>query len=307
MMWFLLIVLVILLEPLAIGFLRRRPMNAAAQAQAPGQFADLPSGKTHYQWKGPQDGPVAVCVHGLTTPSYVWGAIVQGLTLMDYRVLTYDLYGRGYSDRVGGSQNAEFFNRQLEELLEDQGIDGGIMLLGYSMGGAIVTCYGAKHPDMLERLVLIAPAGFGIVRDRMTNFIINTHVLGDWLILVFGGSSLRKGIRRDSDIPSEVPDIYAMQKADTYVRGFLPALLSSLRNLLANTLEDEHKLLAVSDVPVAVIWGEADTVIPLSGHDKLAKINPTARQTTIPNAPHSLTYTYPREVIAAIQKFLREV
>ena len=305
--WFLLFIFIALAAPLAIAYLLRRPMNDTTRKNAPGQFANLPSGKTHYQWKGPQNGPVAVCVHGLTTPSYVWGAIVQGLTLMDYRVLTYDLYGRGYSDRVRGPQNAEFFGKQLGELLQDQGVDGGIMLLGYSMGGSIVTCYAAKHPDMLERLILLAPAGLGIAPNRLQSFITNMPVIGDWLILVIGGWLLRRGAKRDAATPSEVPDIYALQRADTYVRGFLPAVLSSQRNLLENTLVHAHKVLADSTIPVAAIWGEADAAIPISGRDKLAEINPTARQTTIPNAPHSLAYTHPDKVITAIQKFLREV
>ena len=305
--WVFLLLLVPIVAAPVIAYARRTVMDDSERRHAPGSFAELPSGLTHYQWHGPLNGPIAVCVHGLTTPSYVWGAVEQGLKRMGYRVLTYDLYGRGYSGRVSGRQDAEFFNRQLEELLEDQGVDGGIMLLGYSMGGAIATCYGAKHPDMLERLILLAPAGLGIAPDRLQRFITKTPVVGDWLMMVFGGWALRKALKAEEDTTSAVPDIYAMQRADTYVRGFLPAVLSSQRNLLANTLEQEHKVLAESGIPVEGIWGEADAIIPLSGLGKLTEINRAARQTMIPNAPHSLTYTYPKEVIAAIQEFLREV
>ena len=43
----------------------RPAMRGAARATAPGQFADLPRGQTHYEWIGPADGPVIVCIHGL--------------------------------------------------------------------------------------------------------------------------------------------------------------------------------------------------------------------------------------------------
>lgn len=307
MVWFCLIILAILIiAPFAIEH-RRKPVDETMQKQAPGKFANLPSGLTHYQWHGPKDGPVAVCVHGLTTPSYVWGAVVQGLNRMGYCVLTYDLYGRGYSERVAGPQDADFFNRQLEELLQDQGIDGGIMLLGYSMGGAIVTHYSAKHPDMLERLVLLAPAGLGVKPSKIQLFITKTPIIGDWIMLVLGGWFLRKDLEIEAEKPSEVADIYAMQKADTYVQGFLPAILSSQRNLLANDLIAEHKIIAKSNIPIAAIWGEADAVIPLTGLGKLTEINHNARQTMVPDAGHSLTYTTPKEVLKAIQEFLREV
>ena len=304
--WLVFAILLVLAAAPAIAYWRRRPFEETRQ-QAPGKFADLPSGVTHYQWSGPMDGSIAVCVHGLTTPSYVWDALAVGLNHMGDRVLTYDLYGRGYSDRVEGRQDAEFFNRQLEELLEDQGVEGGIMMLGYSMGGAIATCYGAKNTDMLERLILLAPAGLGIAPNPLLVFITKTPLIGDWMMMVFGGWLMRKALKEEKKIPSEVPDIYAMQKADTYICGFLPAVLSSQRYLLANTLEREHRILADSDVPVEGIWGEADAVIPLSGLGKLTEINRTARQIMIPNAPHSLPYTYPKEVLKAIQEFLREV
>lgn len=305
--WFLLVVIALLIAAPFVIERRRTPMNAEVRKHAEGQFANLPSGLTHYKWHGPKDGPVAVCVHGLTTPSYVWGALVLGLNRMGYRVLTYDLYGRGYSDRATGPQDAEFFNRQLEELLQDQGIDGGIMLLGYSMGGAIVTHYGAKHPDMLERLVLLAPAGLGVKPSKIQLFITKTPIIGDWIMLVLGGWFLRKDLKVEAKTPSEVADIYAMQKADTYVQGFLPAILSSQRNMLASDLIAEHKIIAKSNIPVAAIWGEADAVIPLTGLGKLTEINHNARQTMVPDAGHSLTYTTPKEVLKAIQEFLREV
>lgn len=305
--WILLVIVAILVAAPFLIERRRKPMNDKIRAQASGEFANLPSGLTHYQWHGPTRGPVAVCVHGLTTPGYVWEALVQGLNRMGYRVLTYDLYGRGYSDRVAGPQDAEFFNRQLEELLQDQGIDSGIMLLGYSMGGAIATCYSAKHPDMLERLILLAPAGLGVKLSKVQLFITNTPIIGDWIMLGLGGWALRKNLKTEAGTPSEVADIYAMQKADTYVRGFLPAILSSQRNLLANDLSAEHKIIAESNIPIAAIWGEADTIIPLTGLGKLTEINHNARQTMIPDAPHSLTYTHSKEALKAIQEFLREV
>lgn len=300
------IIAVLIAAPFVVEH-RRKPMNDKDRAHAAGKFANLPSGLTHYQWHGPNRGPIAVCVHGLTTPSYVWGALVKGLNRMGYRVLTYDLYGRGYSDRVAGPQDAEFFNRQLEELLHDQGINGGIMLVGYSMGGAIATSYSAKHPDMLERLILLAPAGLGVTFSKLQLFVANTPIIGDWIMLGLGGWFLRKNLKSEAETPSEVADIYAMQKADTYVQGFLPAVLSSQRNLLADDQAAEHKIIAKSNIPVAAIWGEADTIIPLTGLGKLTEINHNARQTMIPDAPHSLTYTHAKEALKAIQEFLREV
>ena len=77
---------------------------------------------THYRWHGPVREPVLVAIHGLTTPSMVWDELARGFVAFGFRVLTYNLYGRGYSDAYDGTQDAAHFVKQLEELLADQDV-----------------------------------------------------------------------------------------------------------------------------------------------------------------------------------------
>ena len=163
--------------------LRRPPRRAAA----PGRFAGLPHGQTHYRWSGPDDGPVAVCIHGLSTPSYVFAATERSLAGLGYRVLSYDLYGRGHSARPIGRQTSAFFIRQLRALLADEGIEGPILLVGYSMGGAIATAFAASDPKRVSHLVLIAPSGLLPVYDDWRGRFWTLPVIGDWATRVFGG------------------------------------------------------------------------------------------------------------------------
>lgn len=93
--WFLAGLAGVILAPTVAEVLRPR-MGPSARQSAPGEFAELSRGVTHYQWLGPEGGPLVVCVHGLTTPSFVWEGIAPRLAEAGYRVLTYDLYGRGY-------------------------------------------------------------------------------------------------------------------------------------------------------------------------------------------------------------------
>lgn len=284
---------------------RRWPMGRAARDKAPGKFADLPQGLTHYRWDGPKDGPVVVCVHGLSTASYVWDAVVRALTMMGFRVLRYDLFGRGLSDRPKGRQNRAFFLKQLDDLLQDQGVDDIEMMLGYSMGGSIVTGFAAADPNRVARLVLLAPAGLGHTPGRFARFVAATPVLGDWLMRVFGGLEMRRHLNRTT--PSAVEGIAQMQADETRYRGFLAAVLSSQRNMLAEDTEPEHHKLAKVGTPVLAIWGDADAAIPASALGRLAQINRNARQVTLEGATHGLPHTHPREIHAALQEFLREV
>jgi pimeloyl-ACP methyl ester carboxylesterase len=109
---------------------RRTPVGEAQRRAAPGGFAALSDGVTHYQWFGPEGGRVIVMIHGLTTSSYVFGGIISELQIQGFRILTYDLYGRGLSDRPGKPQTRSFFICQLRELLQEQNVNGAVMLLG---------------------------------------------------------------------------------------------------------------------------------------------------------------------------------
>lgn len=285
---------------------RRRPMDAAARKSAPGQFANLSQGVTHYQWIGPVRGPVAVCVHGLTTPCYVWHGLAAGLAALGYRVLVYDLYGRGYSDRPPGIQNRGFFLRQLDDLLADQEVAGDITLLGYSMGGAISASWAAAHPDRIRQLLLLAPAGMGAAVDAMTRFMVRTPVIGDWLMLALFPGQFRKGTEAERPLPGTVDRIVDRQQAELGFRGYIPAVLSSVRGMLAGDLQQEHRKLHRANVPVLAVWGRDDDVVPLAAMGRLTEWNRDTRQEVIDGAGHGLPYTHTDQVLDALRETLRD-
>ncbi len=303
MIWFLIFLFVIGLVaiwPFAREAMRQ-PMNDAARQDAPGEFATLSQGVTHFRWIGPARGPVAVCVHGLTTPSMVWDAVAQGLALMGFRVLVYDLYGRGYSDRVPGLQDQDFFIRQLDDLLAAQGVQDDITLLGYSMGGAIVSAYTARNPGRVRRMILLAPAGMGHDLGKLAKFTRDTPILGDWLMLLRYPALHKKGTEAERALPTEVAGIIDYQQAELGKRGFVPAVLSSMRGILPRPLEQEHRAISREGISVMAIWGRDDTVIPISAMGRLAQWNRMARQDVIEGAGHGLTYTHASAIVRAIE------
>lgn len=306
MLWFSTLILPILgvaAFPLIRETLRPDVAQIRAKTERLGQVADLPSGKTWYNWSGPVDGPVAVCVHGLSTPSFVWGAAVRALTDQGFRVLTYDLYGRGLSDRASGDQTVDFHLRQLDELLENQNVADGFTLLGYSMGGAIVTCFAARAPQRLKQAVIIAPAGLGHDLGGTSAYVTkNPGFIANWLMQTRGAAELREGIKSEAaGFTSAVPGIWDMQAEELTTKGYIPAITSSLQHFLRGDLRAEHETICDANLPLLAIWGEGDTVIPIDCRDKLAAINPDATQVTIPAAPHGLTYTHPDDLRAALE------
>ena len=282
----------------------KQEMDSTARSHAPGEFAKLSRGVTHYRWMGATRGPVAVCVHGLTTPSFVWHGVARGLGAIGFRVLVYDLYGRGYSDRPGGPQDSAFFVTQLEDLLEEQGIDGDITLLGYSMGGAIGTAFAALYPERIRQVVLVAPAGLGHDLGPVARLVARGNVIGRWLMRAVFPHMFRKGTEAERNLPSSVEGIVDLQQAELTYRGFVPAIERSLSGMLSEDQAEAHGDIAEAGVPVLAIWGREDAIIPLSAMGRLAQINRNARQEVIEGAGHGLTYTHTEEVLHAMRELI---
>ena len=279
---------------------RRLVLDDDARADAPGAFIDLKHGRTHYRYFGPQSAPLAVCVHGLTTPSFVFEALADGLVAKGYRVLVYDHYGRGFSDRPTAAQDSAFFVSHLNELLEALGETESVLLIGYSMGGAISTAYTAAFEERVQRLVLLAPAGMGHQLGPIAKIIRMVPGLGGWFFMASYGRSHRKGTEKERTLNSAVPFVVDRQQRELQYRGFLPSVLSSLRNGLRAHSKADHQSIHAAGTRVTAIWGAADDVIPLYCKDKMAGWNPAAEQVVVPEAGHSLPYTHPDAVLEQI-------
>ena len=280
---------------------RRRPIDRNTRRAASGKFAKLSGGQTHYRWSGRARGPVIVAVHGLTTPSVVWDQIIPSLNDLGFRVLSYDLYGRGFSDLPPGEQSLAYFTRQLDELLADQGIDEDITLMGYSMGGSIVTAFAAAQPHRVARVLLVATAGLELNERRLEQFCRKVPVLGDWAHRLIVARQMRRGVAAKSG------DVAQAQKAQLMRRGYLDAVLSSRRHALAETLEAEHRSLSREDVPVFAFWAREDTTIPISAMGTLVRWNRAARQEDIAGAGHAMPYTHAAALVDKIRSVLREL
>ncbi|HFQ15963.1 MAG TPA: alpha/beta fold hydrolase [Rhodobacteraceae bacterium] len=285
---------------------RRGRADPVALARADGSYALLPDGATYFRWFGAGTGPILVMVHGLSTPSWVFMGLVDGLTMLGFRVLTYDLYGRGLSARPKLVHDRALFIRQLEGLLAQQGISGPVTLLGYSMGGAIAVAFAAAHPGRVARLILLAPAGIDYRPAPLLANAARWGRFGDWLWGLLGARFLQRGAAREARGPTVIPDLAARIRRETRTKGYLAAILSSERNMLAEVQEDAHRQIAEAGTPVMAIWGEADTVIPLTAMGKLSKWNRAAYQYVLPGAGHGLGYTRPKEILAAIEEHLRQ-
>ena len=116
-------------------------LNKEQRALAPGDFIKSSHGLTHYEDSGPRASQTVLLVHGFSVPYYIWGPTFNFLVKNGFRVIRYDLYGRGYSSRPDLAYNRELFLEQIETLLLARDVTEPIHIVGLSMGGPIVADY----------------------------------------------------------------------------------------------------------------------------------------------------------------------
>jgi pimeloyl-ACP methyl ester carboxylesterase len=132
--------------------------SARTAAAAPGSYIKLDDGVTHYEAAGPAYGRVAVLVHGFSVPSYIWDPTFAALRDAGYRVIRYDLFGRGLSDRPDAAYDGAFYDKQLDDLLAALKVNGPVDLFGLSFGGYVTAHYASTHPQRIRTLNLVDPS-----------------------------------------------------------------------------------------------------------------------------------------------------
>lgn len=154
---FLIVVSALVISSHLRNFEEHRDYDDLVRLEAPGSLVQLSQGYTHYRLQGGAGGPVVVLVHGFSVPSEAWGDTAAFLVDQGYQVLSYDLYGRGYSERPRVVYTGEVFERQLVDLLDELSIQKPVVLAGLSMGGAVVMRIAASNPERVRANILIAP------------------------------------------------------------------------------------------------------------------------------------------------------
>ena len=210
----------------------RQTLDAEARAGAPGAFAALGGGTTRYEVAGPDTGRVAVLVHGFSVPAYIWDPTFTALSAAGYRVIRYDLFGRGLSDRPDAAYDGPFYDAQLDDLLGSLHVTGPVDLFGLSFGGYVVAHYAATHPQRIRTLTLVDP----VTSRRVLPWYVKAPFIGPYLFQVSAVPPMADNQASDFLHPEQFPGWADRYRPQMRYRGFGRALRRS-----AITLVEQHR------------------------------------------------------------------
>jgi pimeloyl-ACP methyl ester carboxylesterase len=283
-----------------------RRLDAAARSGVPGTFINLPDGVVHYELAGPEDGQPVVLIHGFSTPYFIWDATFGALAAAGFRVLRYDLFGRGYSDRPDTAYNMDLFLRQLTGLLDALSLSQPVDLVGLSMGGAIAVAFTARNPGRVRRLCLLDPAGLPLKMPFLAR-VVKAPLLGELIFGVFGGRFLLANQGSDFyRLPADFAAFQARYTRQMPFRGFRRALLSTLRGDAVGDRAAEFAAVGRRPRPKLLLIGEHDRTVPLETHVRIQELMPGIEFRAIPLAGHLPHYERPEVVNPLLVEFLSD-
>lgn len=281
-------------------------LDAQTRASLPGQFVTLSEGIVHYELAGPEEAPLVVLVHGFSVPYYVWDPTFTALSEAGFRVLRYDLYGRGYSDRPQVAYDQGLFTGQLTELLSALEVEGPVVLVGLSFGGAVVARYVDEYPEQVQGLVLIDPQVASVSTDDI--FPLNIPWVGEYLMSVYMAPHMLPESQPDDFYrPERFPDWEEMYRVQMQYTGFKRAILSSIRNMVGLYPLADYRTLGREDLHTMLIWGEEDQTISFTEIELVREAFPQAEFYTIAEAGHLSHYEQADTVNSLLVDFLKGI
>ncbi|WP_367890169.1 alpha/beta fold hydrolase [Rhodobacter calidifons] len=283
---------------------RASAREAAAEAAFPpsGQFVTVNGRRLHYEIAG--NGPDLVLIHGASGSLRDLTFAFRDRLTDRYRVIAVDRPGLGYSDPL---EDASLLAqaRHIKAGLAQLGVTEPVVL-GQSYGGAVALAWALDGGPRALVLVSAPSMPWPGKLDpwyRLTDTWPGRH-LAIPLVAAFVPDSYVRAVTASVFAPDPVPEGYEkhLGAALTLRRETLLAntsQINALRDELV-TMESRYPTLAL---PVELIHGTADTIVPLDIHSgPLSHLLPEATITVIPGAGHMPHHLHQSLVVAAIDR-----
>lgn len=239
-------------------------------APSPSAFIDINGISAHYRLEG--KGPALLLLHGTASSLHTWEPWVD-LLKDSFTCVSVDLPAFGLT---GPSNNddysIEMYNSFISTLMNELSIDS-FHIAGNSLGGYFAWNYALDYPERVNKLILIAAAGFPGKPSQLSK-IIGNPILAPLLTKISVRSLVEKNLKEvqydDSNVTDELIDRYyhmSLRKGNRY------ALIARSKGKSQNRTDQLSKL----EEPTLLMWGEEDPWIPMSSAHKFDEAIPDSR------------------------------
>jgi pimeloyl-ACP methyl ester carboxylesterase len=251
------------------------------------------------------DGPALLWIHGLSANWQSWLLNIPEF-MGTYRCVALDLPGFGASDMPRDDITITGYARTVDAVCDFLGIHS-VSVVGHSMGGFVGTELALQFPTRVERLVLVSAAGLSQENVR------REPVLAVGRMLATGAA--HAAAYQDTLVRRPRLRRLALQGVVRYPERLSPALtrelfqgagkpgfMPALEALMSYSFRDR---LSQIEVPVLVVWGEYDMIVPVQDADEYARlIGSNARKELFTDTGHAPIIERPTRFNSLLADFL---
>lgn len=257
-------------------------------------------------------GPAILLIHGIGDNSTTWSS-VQTQLAQRFTVIAPDLLGHGKSDKPRADYSVAAYANGMRDLLSVLNIDS-VTVVGHSLGGGVAMQFAYQFPQLVDRLILVGAGG--VTKDvnialRIASLPMGTEALALLrlpLVLPalqvigrFGGHLLGStGVGRD--IPNMLR-ILADLPEPTASSAFARTLRAVVdwRGQVVTMLD---RCYLTQSVPVQLIWGDLDSVIPASHAELAHAAMPGSRLEIFRGSGHFPFHDDPERFVEVVENFI---
>jgi len=254
--------------------------------------------------------PVVLLLHGLACDHHDWDPVIPELAA-DHTVLAPDFLGHGESAKPRGDYSPGGYANGMRDLLTVLGIDK-VTVVGHSFGGAVAMQFAYQYPERTERLMLVDPGGLGPeVTVLIRALALPGYDLGLRVLTLPGVRQVntgalrllgRLGGRATRDL-GEVASILDSFK-DAGKRYAVHKLVTGVIDVRGQNVSMRDRAYLTEAMPLCVVWGADDRVLPASHAAVASALAPKARVVVMPDAGHFPHKDHPREFAGLLTDFI---
>lgn len=256
-----------------------------------------------YRTAGPATAPPLVLVHGWSADLRCWGRVFADFAA-DFRVIAVDLRGHGYSDAPdSGYDEPKHWAGDIAAVLAAESIDSGAVLLGWSYGGIVISDYLAEYGTGAVVGAVYTGAMANIGRG------VPGAEVGEVMEQAIPGAfdeSPKRAVRGFSAFGNANTGPGTDKGADAQrLFGASLATPPFVRKALFYRSVDNTETLRGLDIPVLVLHGSADPVVPVADGRYIADLAPRGRVSVWEGAQHGLFIEDPQRFVGEVGEFVR--
>ena len=256
-------------------------------------------------------GPALLLLHGLACDHRTWEPVIASLS-RHFTVIAPDLLGHGDSAKPRADYSVGGYANGMRDLLTVLEVDT-VTVVGHSFGGGVAMQFAYQYPERTERIVLVGSGGLGpevapAIRAITTpgfHQVMSVLTLPGIRHVSTGTMRLlaKSGITqfRDLDEAAAVYDCFKDPRSRAAIRHVVRAVVDWKGQIV--TMSDRAYL--TDAMPMCVIWGADDMIIPVSHASFASELAPTAWVEIMPNAGHFPHKDHPQRFVKILRDFIR--